>query len=114
MKKIVFIVISALWLTGCASTMFWTAADFAEKARMGMTVEEFEKMTDGRARVFDRTLHGITFSMEEYGGDGEYRWVSGYKLFHFSTERRLYRIETRRLQPVYRPRGETQQRPIWD
>lgn len=97
MKKYLLLLTSYL-LVSCGPLAVLSASEVALKVEMGMTVDEFERLTDRRAQVFERTMHGISFSVDDFNTVGQ---ASGYKLFHFNSEGRLYRIETRRLQPVY-------------
>lgn len=104
MKKIIFVAILVLGLTACGAPLFMTANDIARRAQIGMTIEEFEKLAGMNARLYERTLHGVTFGVDTWAGPEDHRYISETKLFFFNSESRLVSIETRRMPPpMYGP-----------
>lgn len=91
MKRfIVFALLLAL--AGCSALR--TAADIAGKAEIGMSVREFKRLAGAQAELESLTAHERVYRIDEYDGDTDHRYVSGYKLFYFDRDERLFKIES--------------------
>ncbi len=94
MKRLFFLILVALTLSGCSGT-FMTASGIAGKARLGMSIRDFQRLAGSQAELESMTAEGIVYRIDEYSSYNDHRYVSGAKLFYFDRNERLYKIDSR-------------------
>ncbi len=116
MNKIIpVLMLLLLVVTGCSTTKKLTAADIAGRVPLGLPIQEFLAIAGPNAEMESMTLAETVYRINEYESfynrdapGGRQMVVSGAKLFYFDSSGRLYRIDSRILQPSrnYRVGGQ--------
>lgn len=104
MKKLTLItVLSAMLFSvaGCAILgTLRTASDVANHSHIGMSVAEFKKLSGGNFSVEEMTTKYTIYRIDEWStGPADHRYISGATYFHFDSEGRLFRIDSRDFPP---------------
>jgi len=90
---------AAALLAGCSGAAM-TAASVANRATLGMSVEEFRRMArplNGTVELDAMSAEGTVYRIDEWAGEGKERRVVRTRLYFFDKQERLAEIATRDL-----------------
>lgn len=102
MKKFIYAsLFAALLLTFAGCALLRTASGVAKHSYIGMSVDEFKKLTGGDFSIETMTPEYAVYRVYEWSGPTDHRYISGAKFFHFDSKGRLVRIESRDSFPYF-------------
>lgn len=96
MKRIVLFVVVMFVAAGCAALK--TPASVANRVRIGMHVNEFKQLAGSSLQIDGMTEEHTVYRIDNHNiGTPDY--VVSATLFHFDSDKRLVRVETRDFAP---------------
>jgi hypothetical protein len=100
-----FVVVAVLTFSTVGCAVLRTASGVAKRSHIGMSFPEFKRLSGGDFDLETMTPEYSVYRIDEWSGPAERRYISGAKFFHFDSNSKLTRIESRDLTPSFPPRS---------